>query len=1000
MPAKKIFIVFMLVILCLLPIKNSIAAPIVENSIAQDGPPVPEVTTGTAPEIDLNSSRISSLSGSNVTFDPTAGGAACYVPNTAQTFCFRSESYTNSWEYVYNNWLKFPSDWVVSNVYVQGSPVCNTGTWGSFSWSFQTSPYEVNISQSRYQSSTDHCTATYCVDLTPTGIANEGPTSWYFDGDGYGGTPHNPCSSDGYTPTGQNACDEMINPVAAVPICDLVPQVIITPEEITTSGCHAESQSQSLTITNITGAESTFAITYEIDFPGDVYGPNEITLANGASTEILFFLDPHICTEDADYTATVTVSDGSFSDQSTIFYKVYSQLNEWLQIPSNPIPFMDNVLADYDGKVWSITGYGSAPGVSYFEPGVDAWTSVAASNPPWGGQGYPRSGCQMGNEVFVYGDSYGLYTGLWSYNMDTNAWTSETPGGTPPPYTGIWAPSWVADTNTGLCYLTGGATDPGGGNLATVYVYDVITNTWLTELPAFAHVRDFHAAYLFMQPSNSQKLLCVAGGIDDANSEISSTQCYDFSTGLWRAENADLGVLPVSLWGMGYTQRMTADGEELWMVAGAYSLTPTNRTWFYDFNTGGWMDGGQLDTTAVYRTAAVTLNNEVYHVGGSAGSFIPTGNADISVRTTCPECVLPDLVKQAPAVAFPGQTIHYSITVNPMVSDVAMLTDYLPEFIEYVPDSLSVSPDIGIYYFDPDFNGIFWFYGGGSWKTDGWTPAATSGGSFSTELTTKSEDPSQLVRVKMPENHTNSVLWDQPLSTVDPAHYVNQEFTDMPELSAFLADDFIVTTSWMIDSIFVPGDGWNEFTTLANASALTFMIYRDQAGVPAGDPSGNGFLPVWMYSTSPTDPQITITTGSGGLASNTELVLNEPAFLPAGHYWLVFYPTMPFAGGGQFGRQPADTTNLQSALVINPGGGWGFGYGWQPWMDWWGYNSDMAFRIEGVEVPNLVIEFDANAVAPNKTIWNYAHLQYGSYIVTADVDTFTGYPIYLPMTIK
>lgn len=222
MSAKKAFTVLMLMVLCLLPIKDTIAAPIVDSSFAQDGPPVTEISTGIAPTT-FNRSGIGSLSCSNVMFNPTAGGDVCYDSGTPQTFCFQSESFTNDYEYVYNNWLKFPADWTVSDVYVQGTPSCDVGSWGEFSWGFHTSPYEVNINHPRYQQTVDHCLATYCVDVTPAGTNNTADISWYFDGDGYGSLPHNPCSSDGYTPTGQTTCDEMVNPVASVPICELVP---------------------------------------------------------------------------------------------------------------------------------------------------------------------------------------------------------------------------------------------------------------------------------------------------------------------------------------------------------------------------------------------------------------------------------------------------------------------------------------------------------------------------------------------------------------------------------------------------------------------------------------------------------------------------------------------------------------------------------------------------------------------------------------------------------
>ncbi len=111
---------------------------------------------------------VESLSGSYVAFDPSVGGDTSYCPGMPQTFCFRAHTFTGDWEYVYNVWLKFPTDWTVSNVYVTGTPACTGGgTWGSFSWSFETSPYEVNISHPRYQATQDECVAYYCVEHYP-----------------------------------------------------------------------------------------------------------------------------------------------------------------------------------------------------------------------------------------------------------------------------------------------------------------------------------------------------------------------------------------------------------------------------------------------------------------------------------------------------------------------------------------------------------------------------------------------------------------------------------------------------------------------------------------------------------------------------------------------------------------------------------------------------------------------------------------------------------------
>lgn len=147
---------------------------------SQEGTPV--VSAGVDPSPSGGSGQIQSLSGSYVVFDPSYGGDDEYIPGTTQTLCFRSESYTTDYEYVYSNWLKFPSTWNVTDVtVVGGTPACDSGaSWGTFAWAYQTSPYEVRIDHPRYQQTTDHCVAAYCVEVTSSYAGDPAPVSWYF----------------------------------------------------------------------------------------------------------------------------------------------------------------------------------------------------------------------------------------------------------------------------------------------------------------------------------------------------------------------------------------------------------------------------------------------------------------------------------------------------------------------------------------------------------------------------------------------------------------------------------------------------------------------------------------------------------------------------------------------------------------------------------------------------------------------------------------------------
>jgi uncharacterized repeat protein (TIGR01451 family) len=221
----------------------------------------------------------------------------------------------------------------------------------------------------------------------------------------------------------------------------------------------------------------------------------------------------------------------------------------------------------------------------------------------------------------------------------------------------------------------------------------------------------------------------------------------------------------------------------------------------------------------------------------------------------------------------------------------------------------------------------------------------------------------------IPQATTLDVLWDQPLSAVNQNAYVNQEFSDAPDYSSFLADDFTNSEPWEITSFFVPGNGWNGFSTLFNASALTWQIYEDCAGVPCGNPSG-GSPPVWTLTLPPADSQVVITSGTGGYLSNVQLNLDTPGILPPGTWWFVFYPTLDFGTGGQYGRQPADTTNGYYGQFINPGGGFGYGSNWQNWTIIGPTQQDIAFRIEGTtavgDVPWLSEDPTSGVVPPGE----------------------------------
>jgi hypothetical protein len=74
---------------------------------------------------------------------------------------------------------------------------------------------------------------------------------------------------------------------------------------------------------------------------------------------------------------------------------------------------------------------------------------------------------------------------------------------------------------------------------------------------------------------------------------------------------------------------------------------------------------------------------------------------------------------------------------------------------------------------------------------------------------------------------------------------------------------------------------------------MSFYIYADAAGVPAGYPGDGVTTPQWAVTLLPTDPQLSYATGTGGYPSNVTLTLTTPIALPAGTWWFVWAPAWP-----------------------------------------------------------------------------------------------------------
>jgi hypothetical protein len=194
----------------------------------------------------------------------------------------------------------------------------------------------------------------------------------------------------------------------------------------------------------------------------------------------------------------------------------------------------------------------------------------------------------------------------------------------------------------------------------------------------------------------------------------------------------------------------------------------------------------------------------------------------------------------------------------------------------------------------------------------------------------------------------DAVLWDQPRDATLLAGVISDLFVTNPLAAGiYSADDFENAIPWQIDTIFV--DGFIGLGDLLNAYSLNWVIYPDAGGTPAGYPGDGSGTELWSFSCLPTDPWVTI--GVGGyhdITLDVVMALGAPVSLPAGHWWLVFYPEFDDINVNRWYWFVAETANLNSAHVVDPTNY--FGMGWTWWFPWIGYNPDyydLAFRLEG-----------------------------------------------------
>lgn len=153
-------------------------------------------------------------------------------------------------------------------------------------------------------------------------------------------------------------------------------------------------------------------------------------------------------------------------------------------------------------------------------------------------------------------------------------------------------------------------------------------------------------------------------------------------------------------------------------------------------------------------------------------------------------------------------------------------------------------------------------------------------------------------------------------SYTDPATAGNQ--------AQFSADDFVLTQSTQLTSLFVEG-----FTLVAPplstvSPTLTWSLYPDAGGLPAGNPRSAPGAAVWTYTAGATSAGVTTVSDANG----DNILLNLTAAgqnvtLPPGRYWLVVNANSTFANRWNWfiTTQVSGTSGIATITVSTTGTG-------------------------------------------------------------------------------
>jgi hypothetical protein len=555
-------------------------------------------------------------------------GNGCYEPNKVQTLCFTVYNGSPDAEWISGITVTFPSGpplWDAScgswdNVDSMGNPVHFTCGWITPGDQVFFIDNDIETPQSIGEISAGSSWG-FCAQVdVPAGYTGPQPIEWELSGDEDGDPPH--------TVVGETIINECT-------------PLMLNPGSVMVEGCNGVTQTLTFELWNHHAGNGTFDLGYYVTSGNATFaGPADFFLGNGSVVTFTVDLVPNRCVMPDEQVTAFLEATGNGQGAISAITQTVVGLSAWRALPyTSPVPSMDSAVvwaSESDGGIWVIGGYGSNGATQRYNPQDGTWLqglSEAVITPLIE---YPMEGCYgldaTGDEIVVLFPDTIVTGSLHIYNITDNSWSTQpVPGWFPAE--GRWGldvvsmlniPAAVKPgiANTNVCYLTGGADQPGGGRTRDLWVYypdNPGGGRYIAPFPASIWF-GFHASW-YVPWVGEDGAICIAGGVDHNHQINNTTQCYDLRTGTFGGLNAALGPLPEPWWGMADGWQMYYGRYRIWMANGvAQDGTLLPISVYADELSGGFKSGPGMPIP-MYRGEGTGYGDSFYVLNGSKGGF-------------------------------------------------------------------------------------------------------------------------------------------------------------------------------------------------------------------------------------------------------------------------------------------------------------------------------------------------------------------------------------------